>query len=198
MTLRDSPPRPSARDRRTGFRLGGSGLRPLREIEDRYEVADGYPDIRGWIVSGKGRAVVGSVSDLIVDPESLYARYLLISLGPQGTDEETGRRVLVPMTDVVLHPGTDEALIPSLTAAEIAELPAYSRAMLDRDDDAGLLRRIGVRAVVADAERPVEVHASRAEPRPGDRGSAVFGESRSRPEQGSSDDAESGSTMPRE
>lgn len=138
------------------MRLTASGLRPLREIEHDYEVADGYDDIRGWIVTAKNGAVVGSVADLIVDPEAMLARYVLVTLGPQGTDEEVGRRVLIPITEVTLHAATDEARVPAYTAVEITDLPPYSRAMLDRDYDAGLLRRIGVRAMVADAERPVE------------------------------------------
>lgn len=149
-------PRQSPSDRRAAMRLSASGLRPLREIEHDYEVADGYEDIRGWIVTAKNGAVVGSVADLIVDPEAMLARYVLVALGPQGTDEEIGRRVLIPITEVTLHGSTDEARVPAYTAVEITDLPAYSRAMLDRDYDAGLLRRIGVRAVVADAERPVD------------------------------------------
>lgn len=172
MTLRDPQsrrrterptPRHSPSDRRAGMRLSASGLRPLREIEHDYEVADGYEDIRGWIVTAKNGAVVGSVADLIVDTEAMLARYVLVTLGPQGTDEEIGRRVLIPITEVTLHGATDEARVPAYTAVEITDLPSYSRAMLDRDYDAGLLRRIGVRALVADAERPVEGMRTTAE-----------------------------------
>ncbi len=159
----ERPRRDSARDRRTGPRLP-TGLRPLSEIEDDFEVADGYPDIRGWMVTAAGGTVVGSVRDLIVDPKSLLARYVRIELGPAGTDEGIGREVLVPIGSVELDPGTDQVLAPAISVMQFAELPSYSRAMLDRDYDAGLLRRIGVRAVseTVEAEKPLETTAEQA------------------------------------
>lgn len=159
-------PRRESRDRRTGPRLP-TGLRPLSEIEDDYEVADGYPDIRGWMVTAAGGTVVGSVRDLIVDPKALLARYVHVELGPAGTDEGIGREVLLSMGSVDLDPSTDQVLARGMTVMQFAELPPYSRAMLDRDYDAGLLRRIGVRAVSerADAERPLETTAEREVPR---------------------------------
>lgn len=158
----ERPRREKERDRRIGPRLT-TGLRPLREIEDDFEVADGYPDIRGWMVTAASGTVVGSVRDLIVDPEAMLARHVQVELGPAGTDEGLGRDVLVPMSSVELDPSTDQVLTPGITVAQFAEMPPYSRALLDRDYDAGLLRRIGVRAVseAVEAERPLESTAER-------------------------------------
>jgi uncharacterized protein (TIGR02271 family) len=51
------------------------GLTPLSGLRD-YEVAEGYPDIRGWTLRDENGADIGEVQDLLVDTsrgEALYA-----------------------------------------------------------------------------------------------------------------------------
>lgn len=141
------PPAPAPTDRRGGLRIQG-GLRPLAEVSRQIEVADGYADIRGWMVTASGGVVAGSVRDLIIDPQAMVVRYLDIELGPPGTDAGLGRHVLLPVSAVELHPGTDEVRAAGMRPVDFLDLPEFRRELLNKDSDAGLLRRIGVKAVM--------------------------------------------------
>lgn len=141
-------------DRRAELRLE-SGLRPLSELSD-FEVADGFQDVRGWMVTSANGSIVGTVRDLIVDPAAMLARYMDVELGPAGTDEGTGTHVLITVGATRLDAGTDQVLVPAVTAAQFNELPEYRRDLLNRDYDWGLLRRIGVNAVTSKASAETE------------------------------------------
>lgn len=138
-------PRPHS-DRRNAPRLE-NGLLPLSEVYERFAVADGYPDVRGWMATVARGTVVGTVRDLVIDPRTLVARYAVVELGPQGTDESAGRKVIVPMAQAVLRAGTDELHWPRLSYLDFIDLPEYTRGELALDHEVGLLRRIGVHAV---------------------------------------------------
>lgn len=132
-------------DRRSRLRLQ-SGLRPLGEAH-HFEVADGDPDIRGWMVASADGATLGTVRELIVDLDVMRVRYVVVDLGPPGTNETFGRAVLVPVERARLDPAHDQVMLPDLTWDAVEALPEYTREALDRDYEAGLLRRIGVAAV---------------------------------------------------
>lgn len=132
-------------DRRSRLRLQ-SGLQPLGEVH-QFEVADGDLDIRGWMVASADGATLGTVRELIVDLDLLRARYVVVDLGPPGTNETFGRAVLVPVEWARLDPARDQVMLPDLTWDAVEALPEYTREALDRDYEAGLLRRIGVAAV---------------------------------------------------
>jgi hypothetical protein len=125
-----------------------AGLKPLAELPD-LEIADGEFDVRGWIVCTADDHVIGTVRDLLADVNTLRIRHLVVELGPEGTPAGEGPLVVVPIADVDPNPDRDVLVIAELDAAHVDELPAYRREELDRDLEAGLLRRIGVQAVVA-------------------------------------------------
>jgi hypothetical protein len=146
----DREPRPPADERRRVPREV-AGLKPLAELPD-LEIADGDFDVRGWIVCSADDHVLGTVRDLLADVHTLRVRHLVVELGPEGTPAGEGPLVIVPLADVDPNPDRDVLVILDLEAAHVGELPSYRREELDRDLEAGLLRRIGVQAVV-DAER---------------------------------------------
>ena len=59
---------------------GSSGERRLTQLDD-YEVADGYPAIRGWPVRGSNGLELGTVGELLVDVELLEVAAVDIHLG---------------------------------------------------------------------------------------------------------------------
>jgi PRC-barrel domain len=57
----------------------GTGLSPLSELDD-YEVAEGYPDIRGWALYDEAGRDIGEVKDLLVDTVRDQAVYATVNL----------------------------------------------------------------------------------------------------------------------
>jgi len=68
--------------------LPGSSVTPLRSLHN-YRIAEGYPDVRGWEVLGADGRKIGEVDDLLVDTKALKARYLEVTLDPEGIGPET-------------------------------------------------------------------------------------------------------------
>ena len=61
--------------------LPGHSLRPFSRLHG-YEIAEGDPDVRGWVVLGEDGKAAGEVSDLLVDVEAGRVRYLDIRIDP--------------------------------------------------------------------------------------------------------------------
>lgn len=75
-------------------------LEPLHELND-YTVAAGDADPRGWDVLAKDGRRLGRVDDLVVDTESMKARYLDVAIpGPPASEAQANRHVLVPASAV--------------------------------------------------------------------------------------------------
>ena len=64
----------------------GVRIAPLSALND-FEVAEGYPDIRGWTVASTDGTEVGKVHDLLIDVDQMRTRYLDVRL------DEGARRV---------------------------------------------------------------------------------------------------------
>ena len=84
----------------------------LKDLGD-YEVAEGYPDPRGWTVRSADGTDVGKVHDLIVDTGSMRTRYLAVRLDDDG----------------------DNVIVNNLSADRFATLPAYEAGSLTRDQE---------------------------------------------------------------
>jgi uncharacterized protein (TIGR02271 family) len=106
----------------------------LHDLDD-YEVAEGYPDPRGWTVRSADGRDVGKVRDLIVDTGSMRTRYLAVRLDDYFTDERGEYDVLVPIGAARLDDDGDNVIVNELTAARIASLPAYDPRSLTRDQE---------------------------------------------------------------
>jgi PRC-barrel domain len=69
------------RDDRETAQSHPSRITPLRNL-NRYRIADGAPDVRGWEVVGGDGSRIGSVNDLLVDTAEGQVRYLDVQLDP--------------------------------------------------------------------------------------------------------------------
>src|ERR671915_1825692 len=95
-------------DRDTGN--GPGRVVPLSEVDD-FEVADGYPEIRGWDVRDSSGRSIGYVYDLLVDVEALRVRYLDVELDPEFAGTDADRRVLIPLENVGLDGSREDILL---------------------------------------------------------------------------------------
>jgi PRC-barrel domain protein len=103
-----------------------SRIAPLSELPD-YEIADGYPEVRGWNVRDSADRSIGRVHDLLVDVGALRVRYLDVELTPKFAGSEADRRVLIPVESVDLDGTGDQVLLPGIDAAQVRGLVPHAR-----------------------------------------------------------------------
>jgi uncharacterized protein (TIGR02271 family) len=109
----------------------------LSDLGD-YEVAEGYPDPRGWTVRASDGAEVGKVHDLIVDTGTMRTRYLDIRLSDDIAGASGERDVLVPIGTARVDDHGDSVIVNNLTSDRFASLPPYERGSFSRDHEANL------------------------------------------------------------
>lgn len=100
-------------------RIDRTDLRPLKELGD-FKVASGYPDIRGWHVKTREGRRFGKVSDLIVSPAEMRARYIDVDLDNEG-------HALIPIGIATLDGKHDDVLVHELSFSDLAAYPRYDR-----------------------------------------------------------------------
>ena len=103
-----------------------SRIAPLSQLDD-YEVADGYPEIRGWDVRDSADRSIGRVHDLLVDVGSLRVRYLDVELAPKFAGTEADSRVLIPVESVDLDGTGDHVLLTGIEAGQVRGLVPHAR-----------------------------------------------------------------------
>jgi photosynthetic reaction center H subunit len=101
-------------------------IAPLSALDD-YEIADGYPEVRGWEVRDAADRSIGRVHDLLVDVAALEVRYLDVELGPKFAPTEADRRVLIPVERADLDGTGDQVLLPGIDVAEVRRLVPHAR-----------------------------------------------------------------------
>ena len=116
-------------------------IAPLSALDD-YEVADGYPEVRGWEVRDKADRSIGRVHDLLVDVAALRVRYLDVELAPRFASSEAERRVLIPVESADLDGTGDQVLLPQIDVANVRDLVPHAR------------RGVGRTGTPADVQRP--------------------------------------------
>lgn len=99
-------------------------LHRLGTIENEYRVAGDDP--RKWeVITGDGRSV-GDVSELLVDPGTMKARYLDVALDEGELDlEPVDRHVLLPADHVRLDRKKRNVVVSGLLAHDFADYPQY-------------------------------------------------------------------------
>jgi len=102
----------------------GTRIAPLSALND-FEVAEGYPDIRGWTVSSADGQEVGKVHDLLIDVDHMRTRYLDIRLTKELASSPGDRDVLVPIGTAEVVEGKDNVVRVPLTAERFGLLPVY-------------------------------------------------------------------------
>jgi hypothetical protein len=108
----------------------GVRIAPLSELKD-FEVAEGYPDIRGWRVDSTDGTEVGRVHDLLVDADRLRTRYIDLRLTPEIAAIPGDRDVLVPIGAAHLDEQADRVILP-LPAERVGLLPPYDHGRVTR------------------------------------------------------------------
>lgn len=117
-----------------------------------FQVADGYPDPRGWDVTTADGQKVGKVHDLIVDTGEMRTRYLDVKLDKDAIGASDDRDVLLPVGAAQLDENDDNVMLGSWTEAQLAALPAFEHGEISRQYEDSVLARMpgaGVAAGVA-------------------------------------------------
>ena len=136
----------------------GVRIAPLSELDD-FEVAEGYPDIRGWRVASADGEEVGKVRDLLIDVDQMRTRYLDVRLTKQLAASPGDRDVLIPIGTAQVVEGKDVVRVP-LTAERVGLLPLYERGRLTRTYELELRRHFSLGEAAAAAATGVAAGAA--------------------------------------
>lgn len=126
--------------------MDSSHLLRLRDLTD-FEVADGNPDVRGWAVRGSDGQILGTVYELIVEPEALKVRYLDVELDPRFNLNEFEDHILLPIGVASLDTDDDNIFVPALNADTVLDYPAFTEIQITREYEESMLRVLGIAAV---------------------------------------------------
>ena len=138
----------------------GIRIAPLSMLDD-FEVAEGYPDIRGWRVASVDGQEVGKVHDLLIDVDHMRTRYLDVRLTKELASSPGDRDVLVPVGTAQLVDGKDVVRVP-LTAERFGLLPVYDYRLLSRTHELEVRRHFSLaEAAAAATEGTAAVTAAR-------------------------------------
>lgn len=116
--------------------FAGARVAPLGQLND-LEVADGFPDPRGWDVVTTDGTEVGKVHELIVDTGTLRTRYLDVAIKSDYRRERANDAdVLVPVGAARLDGKKDRVVLDGISASQLAQLPGYTHGPITRDYEA--------------------------------------------------------------
>lgn len=104
-----------------------------------FQVADGYPDPRGWDVMDASGQKVGKVHDLIVDTGQMRTRYLDIKLDKDAIGAHDDHDVLIPVGAAQLDDNDDNVMLASMTEAQLAALPRFEHGEITRSYEDSVL-----------------------------------------------------------
>jgi len=138
-----------------------AGLARLEELDD-YEVADGFPDPRGWDVTTRDGQKVGKVKNLLVDQNAMRVRMLEVELDRKLARTDADRLVHVPVASARLDDDRDDVLV-DLDAAAFSGLGAADLAATHDLTDQRYENRdfFGKRAAGRENEAYLRLHEER-------------------------------------
>lgn len=120
----------------------GVRIAPLGALDD-FEVAEGYPDVRGWKVQSSDGQDVGQVHELLIDVDNLRTRYLDVRLANEIAATPGERDVLVPIGTANLVDDQKLVRVP-LTAERFGLLPIYDHGHLSRVQEVEVRRHFSL------------------------------------------------------
>src|SRR5919107_2944834 len=139
----------------------GTRIAPLSALND-FEVAEGYPDIRGWRVASTDGQEVGKVHDLLIDVDQMRTRYLDVRLTKELAASPGDRDVLVPIGTAQVVEDKNVVRVP-LTAERFGLLPVYEHGRLSRTHELEVRRHFSLgEAAAAAAAGTAATTAARA------------------------------------
>jgi photosynthetic reaction center H subunit len=109
----------------------GGRIAPLGSLDD-FEVAEDFPDPRGWDVVLADGNKIGEIEELIVDTQALRTRYLDVDLDKDAVGLTEDKHVLIPVGAARLDDDRDDVIV-DLDIGQIAAMPAYDQSMITRD-----------------------------------------------------------------
>jgi sporulation protein YlmC with PRC-barrel domain len=136
----------------------GVRIAPLSALRD-FEVAKGYPDIRGWQVESADGQEVGKVHELLVDIDNMRTRYLAVRLTSALAATPGDRDVLIPIGAAQFHDKGDFIRVP-LTAERVGLLPPWNRDRLTRTHELEVRRHFSLGEAAAAAAAGTTAGAS--------------------------------------
>jgi hypothetical protein len=125
----------------------GVRIAPLGGLDD-FEVAQGYPDVRGWKVLSSDDQEVGKVHELLIDVDNLRTRYLDVRLTNEIAATPGERDVLVPIGTANLVDDQKIVRVP-LTAERFGLLPIYDHGHLSRVQEVEVRRHFSLAEAAA-------------------------------------------------
>jgi len=127
----------------------GIRIAQLSALDD-FEVAEGYPDIRGWTVASTDGQEVGKVHDLLIDVDHMRTRYLDVRLTKELAASPSDRDVLVPIGTAQVVEDKKVVRVP-LTAERFGLLPMYEHGRLTRTHELEVRRHFSLGEAAAAA-----------------------------------------------
>ena len=117
-------------------------LRRLRDLTE-FEVADDNPDVRGWTVRGSDGQALGTVHELIVEPQAMKVRYLDVELDARFHINEFENHILLPIGAASLDADGDNVFVPALNSESVLNYPPYVEIQITREYEEAMLRALG-------------------------------------------------------
>jgi photosynthetic reaction center H subunit len=127
----------------------GVRIAPLSSLKD-FQVAEGFRDIRGWKVLAADDSEVGNVHELLIDMDSMRARYVDVRLHSTLAAADGDRDVLVPMGTVRIDDKAEAVVVP-LTVERVSLLPPYDHEHLLRVHEAEIRRHFALGEVAGES-----------------------------------------------
>jgi photosynthetic reaction center H subunit len=126
---------------------GGPRIVPLRVAPD-FSLDKRDPDPRGMNVVAADNVVAGTVSEVWVDRSEYMVRYIEVQLA------NSSKRVLVPMTMVVVQGGRKRVKINALLASQFENIPQLSGSdQITRDEEERVCAYVGAGTLYATPAR---------------------------------------------
>ena len=126
---------------------GGPRIVPLR-VAPEFSLDKRDPDPRGMNVVAADNVVAGTVSEVWVDRSEYMVRYIELQLA------NSSKRVLVPMTMVVVQGGRKRVKVNALLASQFENIPQLSGSdQITRDEEERVCAYVGAGTLYATPAR---------------------------------------------
>jgi hypothetical protein len=122
-------------------------LRRLRDLPD-FEMATGDPDPRGWAVRGGDGQAFGTVTELLVDPESRRVLYLNVELerglpGVPTPAPHAETQILLPLGAVNLDAEGSSVFVTALRRDTVGNYPPFIDFILPTEFEDAMQQALG-------------------------------------------------------
>jgi hypothetical protein len=125
-------------------------LAHLRDLKD-WKIADGEPDIRGWLVILPDGQLAGRVEDLVVDTDDMAVRYLELKVLHEVAGTEDDTYLLVPVSAARLDEEDPVVIVDRLPTPGITRAPAFGRGVPTREQERAIREFYGPAGQAPDA-----------------------------------------------